>query len=271
MDTAMPKTEIGAWFKFYPQDWQASIKNSCFTLAQEGAYIRLLCRAWEHGGIPDDTKKLATLLGVSRQEFEELWDGLAEKFVDHPDDTKSLVNPRQEAVRATQSNLHRHRVDAGKRGGDAKQAASKRASKPPSNEVEDSGLRTQDSGQKDLGPQGTGGGADAPAPKRPKVNGEYELKLAAVEACLPDTVYGHCMEFRKARVGRRGPLRRDDWRKLFSIAGSDYQALIDTLEAGVTWASLVNPLKDRMAKGARRGAKTETTFDSYREELEKNL
>ncbi len=99
-------------------------------------------------------------------------------------------------------------------------------------------------------------GATAPAPdgaspkkRRKPIRGKYELKLAAEQACLPEAVYGHCMQFVAARVGKRPPLDRGEWAKLFAIAGSDYQALIDTLEAGVRWTSLVNPLKERMARG----------------------
>ena len=40
----------GVWMKSYVGDWGDSIKTTCFTLAQEGAFVRLLCTAWERGG-----------------------------------------------------------------------------------------------------------------------------------------------------------------------------------------------------------------------------
>jgi len=238
----MPKTDIGAWFKFYAQDWQASVKNSCFTLAQEGAYIRLLCRSWEHGGIPDDTKKLATLLGVSRQEFEELWDGLGDKWDPHPDDTRLLVNRRQEAVRASQSSRLEHGRERQRRYRERHQGVTD----PSHDALTGEGL--QDSRTQVKNPTGSKGGASAPPPKRTRVNGAYELKLAATECLLPVHVAEACEAFRSDRVGRRPPLRRTDWAKLFHLAGNDHQALLETLEAGVTWMSLLNPLKDRLAK-----------------------
>ena len=151
MEHMMPKTEIGAWFKFYPQDWLASATASGLSLAERGAYMTLLCVAWEHGGIPADTKRLAVMLGVSRQEFEELWGGLHAKWREHPDDPKRLVNPRQEDVRASQQRLYDARSEAGRLGGKAKrkQTSKQTQSKQASYDQEDSGLRTQDSGDQD--------------------------------------------------------------------------------------------------------------------------
>lgn len=50
-------------FQFYAQDWLASIDISLMTLAEEGAYHRLLCWAWtqEDCGLPADDESLANL------------------------------------------------------------------------------------------------------------------------------------------------------------------------------------------------------------------
>jgi len=50
-------------FQFYPNDWLGSTKIMLMTPAEEGAYIRLLCIAWNAPdcGLLDDDDQLATL------------------------------------------------------------------------------------------------------------------------------------------------------------------------------------------------------------------
>ena len=50
-------------FQFYPNNWLGSSKVGTMTPAEEGAYIRLLCYAWNEadGGLPDDDATLARL------------------------------------------------------------------------------------------------------------------------------------------------------------------------------------------------------------------
>src|SRR5690348_14855054 len=50
-------------FQFYPDAWLSSTSVSLMTPAEEGAYIRLLCHAWqsEDCGLPDDDEALAEL------------------------------------------------------------------------------------------------------------------------------------------------------------------------------------------------------------------
>jgi uncharacterized protein YdaU (DUF1376 family) len=50
-------------FQFYAQDWLSSVDISLMTLAEEGAYHRLLCWAWtqEDCGLPSDDISLAHL------------------------------------------------------------------------------------------------------------------------------------------------------------------------------------------------------------------
>lgn len=50
-------------FQFYPNDWLSSTKVSLMTPAEEGAYLRLLCHAWNAPdcGLPDSDEELAVL------------------------------------------------------------------------------------------------------------------------------------------------------------------------------------------------------------------
>ena len=50
-------------FQFYPGDWLSSPDVSVFSAAERGAYIQLLCFAWQAPdcGLPDDDKELAQL------------------------------------------------------------------------------------------------------------------------------------------------------------------------------------------------------------------
>lgn len=58
-------------FQFYPDAWLSSTSVSLMTPAEEGAYIRLLCHAWqaEDCGLPDDDEELAVLSRL-RDEWE---------------------------------------------------------------------------------------------------------------------------------------------------------------------------------------------------------
>jgi uncharacterized protein YdaU (DUF1376 family) len=55
------------WFKFYPSDFYMGTLD--FSNAQVGAYIRLLCRQWDKGAVPESAF-LATTNGLSDEEIE---------------------------------------------------------------------------------------------------------------------------------------------------------------------------------------------------------
>lgn len=61
-------------FQFYATDWMASV--SSMTLEERGAYITLLAWSWEHGPVPNDIKRIASILGVhvghARRVFKEV-------------------------------------------------------------------------------------------------------------------------------------------------------------------------------------------------------
>lgn len=54
------------YFHFFPDDWLSSTKVNSMSLAEQGAYLRLLCHAWtaQDGGVPKDEESLARLSGL---------------------------------------------------------------------------------------------------------------------------------------------------------------------------------------------------------------
>lgn len=62
-------------FQFYAKDFLASAKVQRMSLAQIGAYIKLLALAWLDDGLPTEPKDLARMLGVTVAAFRALWGG----------------------------------------------------------------------------------------------------------------------------------------------------------------------------------------------------
>ncbi len=80
------------YFPFYPADWLSSPRVMCSTLAQQGAYIRLLSACWLSGdcSLPADSKQLSMLSGLLEHELEFV----RGFFVEHPNKPGALTNER---------------------------------------------------------------------------------------------------------------------------------------------------------------------------------
>jgi hypothetical protein len=65
-------------FLFYPQRWLEGTAE--FSPAEKGIYIDLLSHQHQKGSLPDDTKKLCRIVGLTEQEFLELWKSVKCKF-----------------------------------------------------------------------------------------------------------------------------------------------------------------------------------------------
>lgn len=79
-------------------DLEADEDCCLMSLAEFGAYMRLLQRQWIEGTIPDDVARLARLLRVTVDEMEAIWSTLSPKFV--KDGRGRLQNRRLDAERA---------------------------------------------------------------------------------------------------------------------------------------------------------------------------
>jgi hypothetical protein len=87
------------YFKFFPRDWLASPSVMLMTLAEQGAYIRILALQWENGTVP--RRHLRGLLQMTEAEVDALLEGpVGECF--EADMDGDLYNPR----------LHNERLDA---------------------------------------------------------------------------------------------------------------------------------------------------------------
>lgn len=61
-------------FQFYPKDFLSDEDQAVMSCEQAGAYIRLICHAWNEGSIPDDAVKCARLAGSEPKRFtSQIW------------------------------------------------------------------------------------------------------------------------------------------------------------------------------------------------------
>jgi uncharacterized protein YdaU (DUF1376 family) len=100
-------------FQFYASDFLSDDAVSLMTHEQIGAYVLLLCHAWQRpDGLPSSLEALARLARYAPRRFQKrIWPALLPKF--HTNATGNLENPRLERVRSEQ-NEYRER---GRRGG----------------------------------------------------------------------------------------------------------------------------------------------------------
>lgn len=68
-------------FQFYPRDWLASPSVMMMTLAEQGAYMRLLSFQWLNGSIPDNDDDRARILLCSESDARLLFRNLSKHFV----------------------------------------------------------------------------------------------------------------------------------------------------------------------------------------------
>jgi len=101
------------WFKFFPSDYLADTMGlSC---CEHGVYLLLLAVSWKRGPLPDDMDHLARLaanppIETLRFILENYWTRTEQGW----------LNERLEHERAEMLRKHQRRVDAGRKGGQAK-------------------------------------------------------------------------------------------------------------------------------------------------------
>ena len=67
------------WFAFFPGDYLADTAH--LSLEEHGAYLKLICHAWNHDGIvPGDPRQLGNIWGCHTNRAINLWGVLAEFF-----------------------------------------------------------------------------------------------------------------------------------------------------------------------------------------------
>tara|TARA_R110000737_G_scaffold353128_1_gene402524 strand:+ start:1427 stop:2251 length:825 start_codon:yes stop_codon:yes gene_type:complete len=110
------------YFPLYPTDFEA--KTSHLTLAEDGAYNRLLRICWMTPGctIPDDDTWIMRRLRVDRATFDEVVSVVISEFFDRSNGR--LSNAKLTRIFIETNEAHQKRVLAGSKGGKAKSAKS---------------------------------------------------------------------------------------------------------------------------------------------------
>jgi uncharacterized protein YdaU (DUF1376 family) len=96
-------------FQFYPKDFMAG--TATMSNQEVGAYMRLLCYAWDAGSVPNDSRERSRIVCCSLKQERILWHRLERKFalVDGV-----YVNERMEEERQKQAEYRRRQSDKGK-------------------------------------------------------------------------------------------------------------------------------------------------------------
>jgi uncharacterized protein YdaU (DUF1376 family) len=101
-------------FQFYPKDFLSDEKQRELSLAEAGAYIRLICLCWNEGSIPDDCERISRQLGVPKSAMSKLWPAIRKCFKES-DQSGRLIHGRLEKERAKQEGYRRRQSDAATR------------------------------------------------------------------------------------------------------------------------------------------------------------
>jgi len=119
------------YFPMYPTDFEA--KTSHLTLAEDGAYNRLLRICWMTPGcsIPDDAAWIMRRLRVDQATFDAVVRVVIDEFF--TSEKGRLSNAKLSRIFAETNAAHEKRVSAGSKGGKAKSLNSKKTG--PSNAV----------------------------------------------------------------------------------------------------------------------------------------
>jgi|TARA_R100000501_G_C2573623_1_gene79527 uncharacterized protein YdaU (DUF1376 family) len=106
-------------FPLYADDWLGSSAIDLMSPAEEGAYIRLLCHAWnsEDCGLPDDDKKLAIHSRLGKAWRNGSGAKIRENFIVKDG---RLYNLRLLEIWTEQKEYREQKAKAGKKGADAR-------------------------------------------------------------------------------------------------------------------------------------------------------
>lgn len=104
------------YFKMFPAETLADERFSGWTVAERGAWLTLLLHAWVNGSIPADVDAIARILHVDATAMRSHWQGIADRFIPHPDlpgrlTSRRLEEEREEAIA---------RAEAGKKGANSR-------------------------------------------------------------------------------------------------------------------------------------------------------
>jgi uncharacterized protein YdaU (DUF1376 family) len=100
-------------FQFYPKEFLADGNVSAMTLAEIGAYMKLMCLCWNDESLPMATDRLANMVGVSRKQFDVLWPAVRVCFIERDGRYR---HPRLDQERKKQTEHRQRQSDKGMAG-----------------------------------------------------------------------------------------------------------------------------------------------------------
>ena len=175
------------WFRFWGKDFDAS--TATWTVAEVGAYLRLLIAQWEAGksGLPGDPERLQLACRCTAREWAEVWPALDAKFPVNGDGARR--NARLEEVRkaheenslqakkAAEERWRRHREENADASADALRTQSERICEI---DASPSSVSSSDSDSSSTTPRGgSGGGSKRLTKKDPEIRWRVENVWAA--------------------------------------------------------------------------------------------
>lgn len=107
-------------FQFYPKDYEADEHVKLMSLAQEGAYLRLLSHQWLHRSVPSNVEQLARICRTSAADMAELWPGVEPCFPALEGDPGRRANRRMERDRKALEARREKKVAAGQKGAESR-------------------------------------------------------------------------------------------------------------------------------------------------------
>lgn len=114
-------TERAPAFQFYAREFLSDV--AALTNRELGAYWRLCCLCWTHGGLPTDVRRLAHMANESPREFGKLWPALAPYFEEREG---RLLQPMLERERKKQAEFRELQARKGRQSA-ASRASAKRS------------------------------------------------------------------------------------------------------------------------------------------------
>jgi uncharacterized protein DUF1376 len=104
-----------AWYRWH---WEAFIKATRgWNFIQRAIYRELLDVQWQEGAVPIEPERCRRMIGCDRQQWEEAWPAIEEKFPIGRGRSKARRNPKMAAERERSIAAIRKMIAAGKMGG----------------------------------------------------------------------------------------------------------------------------------------------------------
>lgn len=120
--TATERTKALPYYRWWVQDYRGSRNVQRLTWQERGIYRELIDECWDKGSIPDDTAKLAEIVGCPEKVMRAAWVRLRGLFTESHD---ALVSPRLEKERSAEDRERLLKQAAGRKGGLAKASSAR--------------------------------------------------------------------------------------------------------------------------------------------------